>query len=77
MHTAEMVWIKVVQKETFFEQISALKNKSENNHFEYKNLRMFLCDGILFVKSRLSFNPDKSDKLILLSLHKNCGLVVS
>ena len=66
MHTAEMACIKMVQKEVFSEQISALKNKSKNNHLEYKNLRIFLFDGILFVKSRLSFNPDKSDKLILL-----------
>ena len=66
MKRAENACILLVQKECFSEQIRSLKNKAPNDHIEYKNVRIFLSNGILYVKSRLASNPDKSDKLILL-----------
>ena len=76
---AEKLCIRIVQNESFFDQIKELRKLDgiTNNHIEFKNIRLILVDGIIYVKSRIMHNPEKKQNLILLpSEHHFTELII-
>ena len=63
---AEMGCIRLVQAECFQPEIKKLRDMEMGGHIEYKNVRVIIDDGILYVKNRLIFNPDMKGRLVLL-----------
>ena len=63
---AEECCIRLVQAECFSREIRELRKKDANGHLEYNNIRIFLSEHIVCVKSRIRLNPEMSEKLILL-----------